>query len=231
MPRMAAPSAGMDDRVPIVDRSFQYPDDAIEKAMQVFSYKGYEATSMEDLLTAMNLNRGSLYGTFDDKRQLSLKVMDRDCHGFVAEKFSLLDQPRPALPTLRRFIHGMIEGALADPQRPSWRRVCERSSKGNARWQRKRCSWDSPTLANGKMFAGILDSDLVVRVGPDTNDEALKKPHTRPMDFTGRPMKGYIYVGPDGTKSAAQLRTWLTRGLEFVSGLPVAQRTVRRQRG
>ena len=93
------------------------PDDAIEKAMQVFWHKGYEATSMEDLLTAMDLNRGSLYDTFGDKRQLFLKVLDRYCHGFVAEKFSLLDQPGPALPTLRRFIHGMIEGALADPQR------------------------------------------------------------------------------------------------------------------
>ena len=93
------------------------PDDAIEKAMQVFWHKGYEATSMEDLLSAMDLNRGSLYDTFGDKRQLFLKVMDRYCHGFVAEKFSLLDQPGPALPTLRRFIHGMIEGALADPQR------------------------------------------------------------------------------------------------------------------
>ena len=93
------------------------PDDAIEKAMHVFWHKGYEATSMEDLLTAMNLNRGSLYDTFGDKRQLFLKVIDRYCHGFVGEKFSLLDQPGPALPTLRRFIHGMIEGALADPQR------------------------------------------------------------------------------------------------------------------
>lgn len=93
------------------------PDDAIEKAMQVFWHKGYEATSMEDLLSAMDLNRGSLYDTFGDKRQLFLKVMDRYCHGFVAEKFSLLDQPGPALPTLRRFIHGMIEDALADPQR------------------------------------------------------------------------------------------------------------------
>ena len=93
------------------------PDDAIEKAMQVFWHKGYEATSMEDLLTAMNLNRGSLYGTFGDKRQLFLKVIDRYCHGFVGEKFSLLDQPGLALPTLRRFIDGMIEGALADPQR------------------------------------------------------------------------------------------------------------------
>jgi len=93
------------------------PDDAIEKAMQVFWHKGYEATSMEDLLSAMDLNRGSLYDTFGDKRQLFLKVIDRYCHGFVGEKFSLLDQPGPALPTLRRFIHGMIEGGLADPQR------------------------------------------------------------------------------------------------------------------
>ena len=93
------------------------PDDAIEKAMQVFWHKGYEATSMEDLLAAMNLNRGSLYDTFGDKRQLFLKVIDRYCHGFVAEKFSLLDQPGPALPALRRFIYGMIEGGLADPQR------------------------------------------------------------------------------------------------------------------
>ena len=93
------------------------PDDAIEKAMQVFWHKGYEATSMEDLLSAMDLNRGSLYDTFGDKRQLFLKVIDRYCNGFVGEKFSLLDQPGPALPTLRRFIHGMIEGGLADPQR------------------------------------------------------------------------------------------------------------------
>ena len=93
------------------------PDDAIEKAMQVFWHKGYEATSMEDLLTAMDLNRGSLYDTFGDKRQLFLKVMDRYCTTFVGPKFSLLDQPGPALPTLRRFIIGMIEGGLADPQR------------------------------------------------------------------------------------------------------------------
>jgi len=93
------------------------PDDAIEKAMQVFWHRGYEATSMEDLLTAMDINRGSLYDTFGDKRQLFLKVIDRYCHGFVGEKFSLLDQPGPALPTLRRFIYGMIDGGLADPQR------------------------------------------------------------------------------------------------------------------
>ena len=93
------------------------PDDAIEKAMQVFWHKGYEATSMEDLLSAMDLNRGSLYDTFGDKRQLFLKVIDRYCTTFADAKFSLLDQPGPALPTLRRFISGMIDSSLADPQR------------------------------------------------------------------------------------------------------------------
>jgi len=93
------------------------PDDAIEKAMQVFWHKGYEATSMEDLLNAMDLNRGSLYDTFGDKRQLFLKVIDRYCTTFADAKCSLLDQPGPVLPTLRRFINDMIEGGLADPQR------------------------------------------------------------------------------------------------------------------
>lgn len=93
------------------------PDDAIEKAMHVFWHKGYEATSMEDLLNAMDLNRGSLYDTFGDKRQLFLKVIDRYCTTFADTKFSLLNQPGPALPTLRRFISSMIESSLADPQR------------------------------------------------------------------------------------------------------------------
>jgi TetR/AcrR family transcriptional repressor of nem operon len=93
------------------------PDDALDKAMQVFWHKGYEATSMGDLLSAMNLNRGSLYDTFGDKRTLFLKVMDRYCTTFVGPKFSLLNQPGAALPTLRRFITDMTEGGLADPQR------------------------------------------------------------------------------------------------------------------
>jgi TetR/AcrR family transcriptional repressor of nem operon len=93
------------------------PDEVIDKAMQIFWHKGYEATSMEDLLTAMNLNRGSLYDTFGDKRQLFLKVIDRYCTGVVGEKFALLDQPGPALPQLRRFLRTMIDGALADPLR------------------------------------------------------------------------------------------------------------------
>jgi TfoX/Sxy family transcriptional regulator of competence genes len=83
-------------------------------------------------------------------------------------------------------------------------------------------------MSQGKMFAGILKGDLVVRVGPETNDQALKEPHTRPMDFTGRPMKGYVYVSPAGLTGDTQLRAWLTRGLNFAASLPKAGARARR---
>lgn len=83
-------------------------------------------------------------------------------------------------------------------------------------------------LVNRKMFAGILNKDLVVRVGPDGHEGALKEPHTRPMDFTGKPMKGYVYVGPAGTKNAAHLRKWLARGLKFAATLPESARKTAR---
>ncbi len=94
------------------------PDEAIEKAMHVFWHKGYEATSMEDLLAAMNLNRGSLYDTFGDKRELFLKAMDRYCTGGgVGSRISILNEPGPALPLIRRFINAMLEFGLSDPLR------------------------------------------------------------------------------------------------------------------
>src|SRR5215831_2021990 len=72
----------------------------------------------------------------------------------------------------------------------------------------------------GRMFVGIVKDELMVRVGPDRHDESLREPHVRPMDFTGRPMKGYIFVGPAGYESDAALEKWVQRGLEFVQTLP-----------
>ncbi len=94
------------------------PDEALDKAMHVFWHKGYEAASMEDLLAAMDINRGSLYATFGDKRQLFLKAMDRYCSGGgIGSRISILTQPGPALPLIRRFIAAMLEFGLSDPQR------------------------------------------------------------------------------------------------------------------
>ena len=72
----------------------------------------------------------------------------------------------------------------------------------------------------GNMFCGMLKDDLMVRVGPERYDWALTQPHVRPMDFTGRAMKGMVYVGPEGWRSAADLERWLEAGLGFARALP-----------
>ena len=75
-------------------------------------------------------------------------------------------------------------------------------------------------MVNGHMCCGIVGQDLVVRVGADAYERALSRPHARAMDFTGRPMKGYVYVSPPGSRTTADLCTWIKRGLRFVRSLP-----------
>ena len=68
-------------------------------------------------------------------------------------------------------------------------------------------------LINGKMCVGVLKDELVVRAGAAQNAAALKKPHTRPMDFTGRPMTGMVYVSPAGVSRGPSLRRWVEMGI------------------
>ncbi|MFV8752168.1 TfoX/Sxy family protein [Nannocystaceae bacterium ST9] len=74
-------------------------------------------------------------------------------------------------------------------------------------------------LLTGRMFCGLATDDLMVRVGPAFHEAALARPHARPMDFTGRPMVGYVYVAPAGLKGEG-LREWVEAGLSFVETLP-----------
>lgn len=75
-------------------------------------------------------------------------------------------------------------------------------------------------LCQGHMFCGIVGDDLMVRVGAERYEQALLEPYTRAMDFTGRPMKGYVYVEPAGFEADEALETWTNQGLEFVLSLP-----------
>ena len=76
-------------------------------------------------------------------------------------------------------------------------------------------------LLGGKMCVGIVREDLMVRVGPDEYAKAVRQPHARAMDFTGRPMKGFVYVGHEGFESDADLTRWVARGVAFASFLAV----------
>ena len=60
----------------------------------------------------------------------------------------------------------------------------------------------------------------MVRVGKDAHDPALERPHTRVMGFTGKPMKGWVYVAAEGVESGAGLVEWVELGLEFAKSIP-----------
>jgi len=75
-------------------------------------------------------------------------------------------------------------------------------------------------MINGNMACGVTGDDLMLRVGAANHDKALSQPHARPMDFTGRPMKGMVFVGPDGTRDDDSLAAWVDRAVAFASSLP-----------
>jgi TfoX/Sxy family transcriptional regulator of competence genes len=75
-------------------------------------------------------------------------------------------------------------------------------------------------MFNGHMCCGVLHDQLVVRVGSNAYDQALKRKHVIPMDFTGKPLTGFVYVRPAGIKRSDQLKSWLDAGLRFVRTLP-----------
>ena len=75
-------------------------------------------------------------------------------------------------------------------------------------------------MVQGNFSCGVSSDDLVVRVGPDKYADALAHPDTREMDFTGRPMKGWVYVNPDGYESDENLSYWVSQGLDFALSLP-----------
>lgn len=70
-------------------------------------------------------------------------------------------------------------------------------------------------LVGGKMCVGIEGNRLMVRLDPEMYEAALTQPGCAPMDFTGRPMRGFVFVEPEGTASVAALRSWITLALEF----------------
>lgn len=75
-------------------------------------------------------------------------------------------------------------------------------------------------MVSGHMCCGIIQDDLMLRLGPDGAEKALEESHVRPMDFTGRPMKGYVYVAASGLRTEARLRRWLEQARDFVDTLP-----------
>lgn len=75
-------------------------------------------------------------------------------------------------------------------------------------------------LHRGLMFVGVSGDKLIARVGKENYEDSLRRAHVTEMDFTGRPMQGYVYVEPAALRTERQLEFWLQRCKSFVSTLP-----------
>ena len=75
-------------------------------------------------------------------------------------------------------------------------------------------------MRRGNMVCGVTGENLMLRLGPELADAALDEPHTRPMDFTGKPLKSMVYVEPAGIARDEDLRAWIGRAEDFVATLP-----------
>lgn len=74
-------------------------------------------------------------------------------------------------------------------------------------------------MVNGSMACGIVRDELMVRVGPDQHAKLASAPGTRLMDYTGRPMKGFLFVDASGY-TGRSLGTWVKRCLAYSGSLP-----------
>lgn len=83
------------------------------------------------------------------------------------------------------------------------------------RVQEKKMMGGLTFMVNGKMCVGILKDDLMARIDPNVYEAALERPGCRPMDFTGKPMQGFVFIGPDGTGEG--LKYWIDLALDFNS--------------
>ncbi len=75
-------------------------------------------------------------------------------------------------------------------------------------------------LRNGNMLVGVWKDSLIVRVGSDNYEDALLESHVGKFDITGKPMKGWVLVGPEGVEEDDQLKEWIQRAVDFVERLP-----------
>ena len=75
-------------------------------------------------------------------------------------------------------------------------------------------------MIGGHMCCGVADAKLMPRVGKDAYSGALTEPHVEPMDFTGRPLTGFVYVLEEGIESERDLVAWIDRCVSFVESLP-----------
>jgi TfoX/Sxy family transcriptional regulator of competence genes len=92
--------------------------------------------------------------------------------------------------------------------------------KGAVEFSEKKMFGGLAFMVNGHMCCGVLNTDLVLRLTPEEATAALRQPHARPMDFTGKPMKSMIYVSAASTDSDKALAAWVEAAVRLARSVP-----------
>ena len=79
-------------------------------------------------------------------------------------------------------------------------------------------------LLHGNMLVGVWKDALIARLGPEEGEEALREPHVKEFDITGRAMKGWVLVGPEGVEDDEQLTDWIEGAVKFIRALPAKEK-------
>ena len=96
----------------------------------------------------------------------------------------------------------------------------EKALSGVPNVEQKNMFGGAAFMVRKHMCVGVVNDMLMARVGPDQYEDCLKEKHAKEMMFTGKPMKGMIYVDPDGISTEVQLTNWIEKCLYFISKLP-----------
>ncbi|MFQ5945470.1 MAG: TfoX/Sxy family protein [Anaerolineae bacterium] len=92
--------------------------------------------------------------------------------------------------------------------------------KGQAGLTEKQMFGGIGFMVHGNMACGVIGDELMVRVGPEAHDEALRAPSTRIFDFSGRPSIGWVMVAQPGLETESDLGNWIRQGVEFALTFP-----------
>lgn len=105
-------------------------------------------------------------------------------------------------------------------------RICQFLPGKRIKYEAKRMMGGLCFMVDGKMCVGVEKNRLMARIGPDAHDVALTRKGCRPMDFTGKPMRGFVFVAPEGLASERELAFWLELALAYN---PIAKKSAKRR--
>jgi TfoX/Sxy family transcriptional regulator of competence genes len=79
-------------------------------------------------------------------------------------------------------------------------------------------------LLHGNLLVGVWKDSLIVRLGSEEGEDALLEPHVKEFNITGKPMKNWVLVEPEGVEDDEQLSAWIQRAMKFVRTLPAKEK-------